>query len=91
MRRANDQLLVQKQQLKEIIDGLSDNADWNAMITFEQARGDRVVQRGDVNLRQDNGDYVTYPNKLGFDVKKLEQLKLKDFYDSNVYLSNLIS
>ena len=87
---ADKKLEHHTEKLKRKIDKLSKNTAWNEMIKYEQAMGDRVQQSGTINLRQDNGDYVTYPNKLGFDVKKLDELKLKDFYDSRVYLSNLM-
>ena len=87
---ADKKLEHHTEKLKRKIDKLSKNVAWIEMTKYEQPIADRVQQRGTINLRQDNGDYVTYPNKLGFDVKKLDELKLKDFYDSRVYLSNLM-
>ena len=92
MNMANKKLEQHTEKLKKKIDGMSKNVSWIKMIKYEQAIGDRVQQSGVLNLRQDCKDYVTYPNKLGnrFDVKKLQELKLTDFYDSRVYLSNLM-
>ena len=93
VKMANDKLVLQKEALKERIDSLANNNSWKEMINYKQDKHDMIEQRGDdgeLNLRQDNSDYVTYPNRLGFDIKKLQQFKLKDFYDSNVYLPNLL-
>ena len=87
---ADKKLLEYKKILKKEIDSLSENRSWIKMRKFEQRKSDRLEYDGVINLRQDNGDYVTYPNKLGFNEQKLEKLKLKDFYDSRVYLSNLM-
>ena len=42
------------------------------------------------DISSDDEEHLIFPNKLGFDIKKIEELKLKDFYDSKVYLSNLM-
>ena len=84
---ANDRLLKQRLKLKETIDKLLNRASFKEMIRYQQANEDRIEANA---LRQDNGEYITFPNRLGFDIKKLEELNLKDFYNVNVYLSNLM-
>ena len=62
---AEDRIQVQKMSLKKKIDKISNQTAWKQMIKFEQSREDRVKQKGDVSLRQDSADYVTFANKLG--------------------------
>ena len=89
---ADGRLIEQKQFLKNKIDAISNEASWKQMIKYEQAKADRIVKKEgeQLLLRQDDEEHLTFPNKLGFDIKKIEELKLKDFYDSKVYLSNLM-
>ena len=67
--------------------------DNNIIIKYEESKSDMISgmdANGGSNLRQDNEKHLLFANKLGFDVKRLDKLKLKDFYDSKVYLPNLI-
>ena len=82
----SEKLVQEKLKLKETVDKLSDDPWWKKMISFKQYRD----ERGSVNLRQDSSEYLTFPNKLGISVRKLETLKMKDFYDSKIYLPNLM-
>ena len=83
---ANKELIKQTKKLKQDIDNVQQSAeakDWSRMTTFG-------MNERPLNLRQDNEERLTFPNQLGFDVKMLEKLGLKDFYDSKIYLSNLM-
>ena len=90
VKMAGKGIMKQKMKLKQIIDGYNGNNSWQGMIKYSQNKEDMLDKRGNVNLRQDSKKYLTFPNELGFDVKKLENLSMKDFYDSRVYLSNLM-
>ena len=89
---ADGRLVEQKRFLKSKIDEIAADPSWKFMIKYEQAKADRIVKKEGEKLllRQDDEEHLTFPNKLGFDLKKIEELKLKDFYDSKVYLSNLM-
>ena len=89
---ADERLIEQKEFLKSKIDPLAADPSWKEMIKYEQAKEDRIAKKEgeELLLRQDDEEHLTFPNKLGFDIKKIEELKLKDFYDSKVYLSNLM-
>ena len=78
-------LKKQQNKLKSIIDEWENDRDWRKMINFEMHQA--IPSSA---LRQDNGEYLSFPNTLGFDVKKLESLKMKDFYNVRVYLPRLI-
>ena len=86
---ANKALINEKLKLKRIIDSITSNPKslrfWKMMIKFKQDKDDV----GAADLRQDCKKWLTFPNTLGFDVKKLEKLKLKD-YGSSIYMSNLL-
>ena len=62
---AENRLKVEKESLETKIDQISNQAAWKEMIKFEQSREDRVKQKGEISLRQDSTEYVTFPNKLG--------------------------
>ena len=62
---AEDRIQIQKLKLKKEIDAISHQTAWKQMIRYEQPKEDRVKQRGNVSLRQDSSDYVTFANKLG--------------------------
>ena len=75
--------------LKADIEKIMNNegTHWNTMINFKEF----VINEIDAKIgpRQDDEKVLTFPNKLSIDVKRLESLRLKDFYNSRVYLSNL--
>ena len=88
---AQDVLTQNKKALKLEIDKLrfTNTQAFEAMINFQEYIVHDKISL-ELGLRQDNDKILTYPNQLSFDVKKLDALKLKDFYDSKVYLSNLM-
>ena len=80
----DDRLLKQKEQFKQKIDKLSLQQSWKDMISFpnKNDKNLHVNEIGGLNLRQDSKECLTFPNELGFDIVKLNQLNLRDFYDN---------
>ena len=62
---AEDRIQIQKTILKKQIDKIRNQTSWKQMIRFEQSRQDKIKQSGEISLRQDNQEYVTFANKLG--------------------------
>ena len=87
---ADDGLLKHKHKLKEKIDSISNQKFWKMMTRYQQSKKERIQKMGAIELRQDCGDYLTFPNKIGMDIKKLEKLNLKEFYCTTIYLGNLM-
>ena len=80
---ADDRLLKQKEEFQKIIDNLSSQESWKNMTSFPQNRKNMVdTQVNGASLRQDSKECLTFPNELGFSMEKLNDLNLKDFYDS---------
>ena len=84
---ANERLNKQKIKLKKIIDAMSHKTSWKQMVRYSVYGVDKKLSE---NLRQDASEHLTFPNELKFDVKKLSTLGLKDFYDTKIYLPNLM-
>ena len=95
----NGALVEQRETLRNRIDELKESQpdSFNAMINYkEYLVNDREALS--VGLRQDNEKLLTFPNKLKFmngnsiakNMQNLTKYKLKDFYDSRIYLSSLI-
>ena len=89
-RMADGRLVEQKQFLKSKIDPITAEASWKEMIKFGEDKNGATGKKDEELLRQDDARHLRFPNRLGFDVGKIKELKLKDFYDSKVYLSNLM-
>ena len=91
MAKANFEQLRDK--LRKKLDAMTPKPSFKQMIKFEQSKKDKEEQFGsqDVNLRQDNPDYLEFPNTLEEKkLKTLEKFELTDFYDSTVYLADLL-
>ena len=84
---ANERLNKQKIKLKTIIDGMSHRSAWKDMIGYSVPGIDKNTSE---DLRQDSSEHLQFPNELKFDLKKLNTLGLKDFYDTKIYLPNLM-
>ena len=81
---ADDRLLKQKKEFQKIIDKLSLQQSWKDMISFpnKNYKNLHVKEIDGLNLRQDSKECLTFPNELGFDIVKLNELNLRDFYDN---------
>lgn len=89
---ANQELVRQTNKLQDDIGNVSflEHNGWNNMINFSPLLETSKDLNNGMSLRQDNEMWLTFPNKLSFDQNTLEKLSLTNFYDSKVYLSNLI-
>ena len=103
LKLANKELeVVKSNEIKESIDKVlningNKKNDSKETITFgkmidynEFIINDEMSKK--YGLRQDNENILKYPNKVSDDINinKLKQSKLVNFYDSTIYLSNLI-
>ena len=61
---------------------MSHRSAWKQMIGYSVNASEE--------LRQDSSEHLPFPNQLKFDIKKLSILGLKDFYDTKIYLPNLM-
>ena len=88
---ANDELVKQTEHLTDEINKTRsfDNVTFNKMLDYNEFLIDETQTRT-FGLRQDNSNLLTFPNVPNVDVNKLTRLKMKNFYDSRIYLPNLI-
>ena len=93
MVKCHSMLNVQKEFLKEKIDAIVDTDGWKEMIGFPEL----LIVSDEIGIRQDScvdklndRELIKYSNKSKFSEKELKVLGLKNMYESNVYLTEMI-
>ena len=87
-----NQLVTQKEFLKRHIDDLAENnsKEWEQVTNFEEFYICDEIRQDSMISRETGQELIKYPNLTSFSEKELNDYGMKNLYESNAYLSELV-